>query len=78
MSYPNLEPNHEVRPGPLGYEVWCPFEIINGHVALHSYPVSQTSIWAQEAEPEEMECPVCVTLNGEVQYIGSTDCEDNE
>lgn len=77
-AYPNLEPNHVLREVEYGVAVMCPFEVINGHVTLHISPVTQTAIWAKTAEPDEYECPVCEVLNGQVHYIGSPDCSEDE
>lgn len=77
-GFPNLEPNHVIKVEGLGFEVWCPFEIVNGDIALHSIPAVRTAIWAKEADPGEVECPVCEVLKGQLHYIGSPDCADDE
>lgn len=78
MSFPNLEPNHVLMDDPLGLEVWCPFEIVDGQLLLHNHAVSPTGIWAKEAAPEEVECPVCEFLHGQLHHLGSPDCVDDD
>lgn len=77
MNYPNLEPNHVIQINEdKDRVIWCPFEVVDGHVTLHNKPVTQTAIWHKDAEPDELECPVCQVFNGKLHYVGSPDCVD--
>lgn len=77
-DYPSLEPNHVLMDDPLGLEVWCPFQVVDGQLLLRNSPVTLTAIWAKEADPSEVECPACEVLNGQLHYLGSPDCVDDE
>lgn len=75
-EYPNLEPNHAVQTDAEGHRViLCPFEVKDGEVVLHPKPLTQTAMWSSRAAPEEVQCPVCEVLNGDLIYVGS-ECGD--
>lgn len=75
-EYPNLEPNHAVATDDEGHRnIMCPFEVKDGEVILHLRPLTQTAMWSPHAAPEEVQCPVCEVLNGDLTYVGS-ECGD--
>lgn len=87
-EYPNLEPNHQVQTDAEGHRViMCPFErtdiigvepdgeVVAQGLVLWKAPITQTAMWSPHAAPEEVQCPVCEVLNGDLTYVGS-ECGD--
>lgn len=70
--YTRLEPNHDVEVDEEGYQwVVCPFEQrVHGGVELHNRPTVRTASWSPNANPEEIDCPVCEVFRGELHYAG--------
>ena len=70
-AYPYLEPNHSTRMDSDGLVyVRCPY-------------IDAETCWGASAEPEEVDCEFCRTLNSMAGKTDSTrwdshDCEDGE
>lgn len=75
VHYLNLEPNHEVRQEDDLQCIYCPFEVIDDELILHERPTTLTATFSTNAESDELECPRCEVLNGQLHYLGSPDCE---